>query len=365
MFMLGRNDDKLPRPVYETSIKINMSSRDGDQINVSSTAGSQANPATITPYLYENGKKRDRNITTQSLKDYPRKRYKKPKDMPKRPLSAYNLFFAHEKRRILDRQQKGLELPDFDALEAACAKQSSETNENPSAESKKKKVAPVLFQALAKYIGARWRALSEDERKSFKEQAKDELKRYRQKMKEYHDLHQQENQPENIPNVSVEKPKSKRRPEDFDIACSTTGTSVDSFRQQNHINNEYSSFPSNEADEVELRRGAPPSSTHSQPHLYTHSQHYHNYYGSYPYYHHCYPSPFPPRNTEPSPPSVYYYPSRYGAPQEQPPPTTYYHPSHKATEHNTPFTNGGDSDDQGLHVSRVSGTQEASNQVQL
>ncbi|KAL7576623.1 hypothetical protein ACA910_005561 [Epithemia clementina (nom. ined.)] len=104
---------------------------------------------------------------------------KKPKDMPKRPLSAYNLFFAHEKQTILKLQQQGYAQPDFD--QAICRQTGGGGG-------------PVLFQALAKSIGARWRALPDGERQKYQQQASQELQKYRIKMNDYHHLKQQKEQ---------------------------------------------------------------------------------------------------------------------------------------------------------------------------
>ena len=109
-------------------------------------------------------------------------------------MSAYNIFFAHEKQRIFDMQQRGLEQPDFDQLEAASTSGASPSDSSPRLVygRVKKRVAPILFSALGKCIGARWRALSETDRLQYKELAEEEMKKYRLKMKEYHDLQQQQ-----------------------------------------------------------------------------------------------------------------------------------------------------------------------------
>mmetsp|Transcript_25888 Transcript_25888/g.51872 ORF Transcript_25888/g.51872 Transcript_25888/m.51872 type:complete len:152 (-) Transcript_25888:247-702(-) len=75
----------------------------------------------------------------------------KPKDAPKRPLSGYNYFFKDERVRILEAGIHGT----------------------------------MGFQTMAKTVGSRWKALSEDERTPYKERAKADMVRYRRQMKDY------------------------------------------------------------------------------------------------------------------------------------------------------------------------------------
>jgi len=76
-----------------------------------------------------------------------RKRWKKPKDKPKRPLSAYNLFFAQE--RI--------------AIKRSLEESSDVSTPKP----------PILtFTGMAKHVGAKWKALDSALRKPFEEGAR-------------------------------------------------------------------------------------------------------------------------------------------------------------------------------------------------
>lgn len=76
---------------------------------------------------------------------------KKPKDAPRRPLSAYNYFFKDERVRIIAEDLPGT----------------------------------VGFHNMTKTIGTRWKALSEEERASYKERASVDKIRYRNEMDEY------------------------------------------------------------------------------------------------------------------------------------------------------------------------------------
>lgn len=76
---------------------------------------------------------------------------KKPKDAPRRPLSAYNYFFKDERVRIITEDLPGT----------------------------------IGFHNMTKTIGTRWKALSEEERASYKERASVDKVRYRNEMDEY------------------------------------------------------------------------------------------------------------------------------------------------------------------------------------
>lgn len=86
-------------------------------------------------------------------------RSKKPKDMPPRPLSAYNLFFKEERVRMLTGDV------------------ASEGDDAPKR---------IGFEAMAKTIGKRWKELPESELARYKAEAKDQMDNYRREMDKYH-----------------------------------------------------------------------------------------------------------------------------------------------------------------------------------
>mmetsp|Transcript_12506 Transcript_12506/g.29837 ORF Transcript_12506/g.29837 Transcript_12506/m.29837 type:complete len:460 (-) Transcript_12506:205-1584(-) len=87
-----------------------------------------------------------------------KKNRKKPKDRPKRPLSAYNIFFKEERARILE--------------EVAAS-----NGEDPQGK--------IGFQNLAKLIGKRWQELPANEMVYYKKKAETDMVRYKEEMVVY------------------------------------------------------------------------------------------------------------------------------------------------------------------------------------
>jgi hypothetical protein len=85
------------------------------------------------------------------------RRKKKPKGMPKRPLSAYNLYFQAERTKIIANQQEG---------------------NGPR----------IGFEGLGKIIGKQWRDLSSADKKDYEKLAEKDSLRYRKEMDTYHEM---------------------------------------------------------------------------------------------------------------------------------------------------------------------------------
>lgn len=88
---------------------------------------------------------------------------KKPKDMPRRPLSAYNFFFRAERERLMTEPPKGSH--DFHG---------QERSNNPE-----------MFALLGKEIAKRWKDIPAEELEKYKEMAALDMERYCKEMSEY------------------------------------------------------------------------------------------------------------------------------------------------------------------------------------
>mmetsp|Transcript_14558 Transcript_14558/g.20550 ORF Transcript_14558/g.20550 Transcript_14558/m.20550 type:complete len:464 (+) Transcript_14558:206-1597(+) len=99
-------------------------------------------------------------------------RPKKPKDMPRRPLSAYNIFFKEERAKILG---------------SATAEGHPATAHDNDNEDRKTRAphGKIGFENLAKTIGRRWKSLNPSHLERFKVLAHEDMERYRREMDEY------------------------------------------------------------------------------------------------------------------------------------------------------------------------------------
>eukprot|EP00568_Trieres_chinensis_P002308 CAMPEP_0183293372 /NCGR_PEP_ID=MMETSP0160_2-20130417/2076_1 /TAXON_ID=2839 ORGANISM="Odontella Sinensis, Strain Grunow 1884" /NCGR_SAMPLE_ID=MMETSP0160_2 /ASSEMBLY_ACC=CAM_ASM_000250 /LENGTH=475 /DNA_ID=CAMNT_0025454475 /DNA_START=171 /DNA_END=1598 /DNA_ORIENTATION=- len=117
-------------------------------------------------------------------------RQKKPKDMPKRPLSAYNIFFKEERASILN----GIPSP----MDSSGKKEPGQCDDAQrdmkekkllSSTDRKRQHVPhgkIGFENLAKTIGRRWRSLSTERHAHYKALADKDMCRYKQEMDDYH-----------------------------------------------------------------------------------------------------------------------------------------------------------------------------------
>lgn len=119
-----------------------------------------------------------------------KQRRKTNKDKPKRPLSAYNIFFKEERERLLEELPEAvLKVDGFndDSIGAKKRKTGGSNADNchASKTGKKKPHGKIDFQSLAKVIGKRWQNLTESDLQMYKAKANADMKRYRDEMDAY------------------------------------------------------------------------------------------------------------------------------------------------------------------------------------
>ncbi|CAJ1969110.1 unnamed protein product [Cylindrotheca closterium] len=104
---------------------------------------------------------------------------KKPKDKPKRPLSAYNFFFKEEREKILkvvlaeDPSKLQSNPEDVDYLDEAAIGRL------------KKEGGKVSFEEMGKIIGMRWKNIDPDRLSTYSEMASEDTERYKTEMQAY------------------------------------------------------------------------------------------------------------------------------------------------------------------------------------
>ena len=102
-----------------------------------------------------------------------RSHLKKHKDKPKRPLSAYNIFFKEERQRILDNLPESSTIPD------------AASEEKPKRKRAHKPHGKIGFENLAKLIGERWHSLNPESADYYRKLAEEDSLRYRSEMEVY------------------------------------------------------------------------------------------------------------------------------------------------------------------------------------
>ena len=101
-------------------------------------------------------------------------RRKKPRDAPRRPLSAYNIYFRQERAALIARNDEGNPDEDFQVnLDVVVA--TGKKRDDPSA----------VFQAAARTLATRWKKMAPEDKSEYEESAEDEMKRYRARVYEY------------------------------------------------------------------------------------------------------------------------------------------------------------------------------------
>lgn len=126
-----------------------------DNKHPSMLAGDPDSPSSVKP-------------TVKRKRKSPAVPWKKPKDMPKRPLSAYNLFFKDERERILGQGRSS----------QAGTNPEKEGGTRSHTEKKKRPTAGIGFANLAKTIAAKWNELDPESRAPYEGIAAKEKARY-------------------------------------------------------------------------------------------------------------------------------------------------------------------------------------------
>mmetsp|Transcript_107106 Transcript_107106/g.160132 ORF Transcript_107106/g.160132 Transcript_107106/m.160132 type:complete len:462 (+) Transcript_107106:104-1489(+) len=144
-----------------------------------------------------------------------RKKWKKPKDKPNRPLSAYNLFFQTQRVAMLG-----------DSASSEVDKTRKRVH--------RRTHGKIGFAEMARVIGTKWKTLPDEERKPFEEQAAKEKKRYATELETWKQEQKRKAQ------ASKKSAKAQEKAAEMNGSSSLPGgesASADSMRLQMMANN--------------------------------------------------------------------------------------------------------------------------------
>ena len=207
-------------PIYSTP---SIAEREEDDHPAARSPSREAEKRSRTESIVSNCSERSTATTATSSnpkqeKDAKKKRTrkKKPKDSPRRPLSAYNFFFKDERKRILQ------------AIPVKESETSEEDRIRDSITWPGKKKAPhgkIGFESLAKTIGARWKKLDKKSMKYYKALATKDLHRYAAEMVEYDAAKKHQSGSKRTSMDELQEEEEDESTEDVSAAVSNTDTS--------------------------------------------------------------------------------------------------------------------------------------------
>lgn len=142
----------------------------------------------------------DQEIIISATKKQKRKRWKKPADHPKRPLSAYNLFFQWGRERLLSGQSLApLKQEDVDQIDVDTRRNSKRRH--------RREHGVIGFTELAKMLGAKWKELDPEYKEMFQKRAGVEKTRYEKAVSLYKASLVDEKQSEKVEATGLTQPQ--------------------------------------------------------------------------------------------------------------------------------------------------------------
>ena len=146
---------------------------------ISPAAQPKNNKTKIVPH------KAGKTMSSSTSNGAKKRSWKKPADKPKRPLSAYNLFFKAERARLIS------------------GGTSSTSNAGDAKRKHRKTHGKIGFAALAQNIAGKWKTLSAKDRRPFEQKAAVEKARYRKELEAWQQVQKEKklNEPAGIANA--------------------------------------------------------------------------------------------------------------------------------------------------------------------